>query len=252
MYSTSPRCLRQATDTLQNGDSPVPKRQRLLTDSTGKDEAADVSTSLQINDEAVGPSAPAAFQLDVPSSNTATTQHARATMSPMVDEARVLSQSLCLITHHTDGCNWTIIHRKQASSMACWKHISIQHQQFPHLAQIAKSFCMLHSVPADLPVGQKLPTCICMLQMPKLVPLEWAAVHQVMSSHEVLMSTSPDAWRALVSVWSAMSAQCTPDKLLGHIEQLALALSSKAALPGWTKLDFPAGLMMAMALLTTR
>ncbi len=111
---------------------------------------------------------------------------------------------------------------------------------------------MLHSVPAVLPVGQMLHTCICMLQMPKLVPLEWAAVHQVMSSHEVLMSTSPDAWRALVGVWSAMSAHCTPDELLSHIEQLALALSSKAALPGWTKLDFPVGLMMSMALLTTR
>ncbi len=99
---------------------------------------------------------------------------------------------------------------------------------------------------------QMLHKCSCVLQMPKLVPLEWAAVHQVMSSHEVLMSTSPDAWRALVGVWSAMSAHCTPDELLTHIEQLALALSSKAALPGWTKLDFPAGLMMAMALLTTR
>ncbi len=143
-------------------------------------------------------------------------------------------------------------YRKQASRMACWKHINIQHQQFQHLAQIAKSLCMLHSVPADLPVGQKLPTCICMLQMPKLVPLEWAAVHQVMSSHKVLMSTSPDAWHALVGVWSAMSAHCTPDELLSHIEQLALALSSKAALPGWTKVDFPAGLMMSMALLTTR
>ena len=110
---------------------------------------------------------------------------------------------------------------------------------------------MLHSVLADLPVGQKLPNCICMLQMPKLIPLEWAAVHQIMSSHEVLMSTSPDAWRALVGVWSAMSAQCTPDESLSHIEQLALVLSSKAALPGWTKLDFPEGLMMAMALLAT-
>lgn len=91
-----------------------------------------------------------------------------------------------------------------------------------------------------------------MLQMPKLVPLEWAAVHQVMSSHEVLMSTSPDAWRALGGVWSAMSAYCKPDELLSHTEQLALALSSKAALPGWTKLDFPVGLMMSMALLTIR
>lgn len=91
-----------------------------------------------------------------------------------------------------------------------------------------------------------------MLQMPKLVPFEWAAVHQVMSSHELLMSTSPDAWRALVGVWSAMSAHCTPDELLSHIEQLALALGSKAALPGWTKLDFPVGLMMSMALLSTR
>ena len=91
-----------------------------------------------------------------------------------------------------------------------------------------------------------------MLQMPKLVPLEWAAVHQVMSSHEMLMSTSRDAWRALVDVWTVMSAHCTPDEMLSHIEQLALALSSKAALPGWTKLDFPAGLMISMALLTTR
>lgn len=91
-----------------------------------------------------------------------------------------------------------------------------------------------------------------MLQMPKLVPLEWAAVHQVMSSHEVLMSTSPDAWRALGGVWNAVSAYCTPDDLLSHTEQLALMLSSKAALPGWTKVDFPAGLMMSMALLTIR
>ena len=94
--------------------------------------------------------------------------------------------------------------------------------------------------------------CICMLQMPKLVPLGWAAVHQVMSSHEMLMSTNPDAWRALGGVWSAMSAHCAPDELLSHTEQLALALSSKAALPGWTKLDFPVGLVMSMALLSIR
>ena len=108
MYSTSPPCLRQATDTLQKGDSPVPKRQRLLTDSAGKDETADLCTSLQTNDETAGPSAPATSQLDAPSSNSATTQHARATLSPMVDEARVLAQLLCLLTYHTDGCNWSI------------------------------------------------------------------------------------------------------------------------------------------------
>ena len=87
----------------------MPKRQRLLTDSTGKDETADVCTSLQINNETVGASAPATSQLDEPSSKAATTHHARATLSPMVDEARVLSQLLCLITHHTDGYNWSII-----------------------------------------------------------------------------------------------------------------------------------------------
>ena len=107
MYSTSPRFLTQATDTLQEGDSPVPKRQRLLTDSTGKDETADVCTSLQIYDDTPA-SAPATSQSDMPSSHAATTQHARATLSPMVDEARVLSQSLCLITHHTNGCSWSI------------------------------------------------------------------------------------------------------------------------------------------------
>jgi len=83
--------LDKLLNTLQRGDSPVPKRQRLLTDSTGKDETADVCTSLQINDETAGPSAPATSQSDMPSSNAATIQHTRATLSPMVDEARVLS-----------------------------------------------------------------------------------------------------------------------------------------------------------------
>ena len=73
-----------------------------------------------------------------------------------------------------------------------------------------------------------------------------------MSSHDLLLSTSPDAWQALLTLWVALSKLHTADDMLSNMEQLAMALIGKASSPSWTRLDFPVGLMMSMVLLTIR
>ena len=91
-----------------------------------------------------------------------------------------------------------------------------------------------------------------MLQKSRPILSEWGAVHKVMSSHDLLLSTSPDAWQALVTLLAALSELRTADDILSNMEQLAMALIGKASLPGWAGRDFPVGLMMSMVLLSIR
>ncbi len=73
-----------------------------------------------------------------------------------------------------------------------------------------------------------------------------------MATEGLILGNLPGAWRALVAVWRAMSAPCTADELLSHMDKLALALYSKASSQGWTRVDFPVGLLMSMVLQSTR
>ena len=91
-----------------------------------------------------------------------------------------------------------------------------------------------------------------MLQKPRPILPEWEAVHKAMSSHELLLSTSPDAWHALLTLSVALSKLHLADEMLSNMEQLAMALIGKASLPGWTGLEFPVGLMMSIVLLSIR
>lgn len=56
------------------------------------------------------------------------------------------------------------------------------------------------------------------------------------------------AWDALDAVWAAMARLNTAEEALSHMRQLACILESLALTSGWTKLNFPIGLSMAVVL----
>ena len=81
-----------------------------------------------------------------------------------------------------------------------------------------------------------------MLDPQKLV---WAALHEALDSPG---TTTLDAWLALDTAWTAMTGANTAEESLSHMQHMASSLQRLATAPGWTKLNFPMGLSMAVML----
>ena len=88
-----------------------------------------------------------------------------------------------------------------------------------------------------------------LLQMLDPERLVWAALHEALDSPG---TTTLDAWLALDTAWTAMTAPNTAEESLSHMQYMASSLQCLATAPGWTKLNFPMGLSMAVMLYIQR
>ena len=73
----------------------------------------------------------------------------------------------------------------------------------------------------------------------------WAALHDALDSPG---TTILAAWLALDIAWTAMTGPNTAEESLSHMQHMASSLQCLATAPGWTKLNFPMGLSMAVML----
>lgn len=73
----------------------------------------------------------------------------------------------------------------------------------------------------------------------------WASLHEVL---DLPGTTTLEAWSALDTAWSAMTGLNTPKEALSHMRHMASSLHRLASTPGWTQLNFPMGLSMAVML----
>lgn len=73
----------------------------------------------------------------------------------------------------------------------------------------------------------------------------WAALHEALDSPG---TTTLDAWHALDTAWTAMTGLNTAKEAMSHMQHMASSLRGLASAPGWTKLNFPMGLSIAVML----
>ena len=73
----------------------------------------------------------------------------------------------------------------------------------------------------------------------------WASLHEALESPG---TTTLEAWLALDTAWTAMPGLNTAKEALSHMRHMASSLHRLASTPGWTQLNFPMGLSIAVML----